>query len=34
MPSSSRNTGKAPMVQREIQDDDDEASGLEYDDDN
>ena len=34
MPSSSRNTGKAPMVQREIEeDDDDEASGSEYDDD-
>ena len=30
MPSSSRNTGKAPMVQ---QDDDEEASGSEYDDD-
>ena len=29
-----RNTGKAPMVQREIEeDDDDEASGSEYDDD-
>ena len=31
MPSSSRNTGKAPMVQREIEeDDDDKASGSEY----
>ena len=35
MPSSSRNTGKAPMGEREIEDDDDdEASGSEYDDDN
>ena len=34
MPSSSRNTGKAPMGEREIvDDDDDEASGSEYDDD-
>ena len=34
MPSSSRNTGKAPMVEKEIEveDDDDEASGSEYDD--
>ena len=35
MPSSSRNTGKAPMGEKEIEvDDDDEASGSEYDDDN
>ena len=32
MPSSSRNIGKAPMVQREIEaDDDQEASDSEYD---
>ena len=35
MPSSSRNTGKAPMVEKQVEvDDDDEASGSEYDDDN
>ena len=34
MPSSLRNTGKAPMGEKEIEDDDDyEASGSEYDDD-